>query len=113
MLTTKEIERLAYIQNEPFTHHLTMLDDAETSEEFAQWALAHISEARSAYPSEDVLRPIIEQVQELAQSRVTKAHMVDLIGMLEELQTSIGHAVGYGLDELNKAEENLVAMVRS
>lgn len=99
-----ELERLAYIRGDVCAaRQLALLDDAEASSS----ARAHIQEARAAYPSEDCLQAIIRHVQGLARSRVTKADMVELAGMLEELQTSIGHATGYGLEELDKAEAAL------
>lgn len=108
--TIAELERLSYIRGESSAHHLALLDDARGNIDSVYAARAHIQDARSGYPSEDCLQSIIQHVQDLAQSRVTKADMVTLVGLLEELQTSIGHATGYGLDELNKAEQSLVSV---
>ena len=107
--TIAELERLAYIRGESSAHHLALLADSDDVIDSVYAARAHIQDARSGYPSEDCLKSIIQHVQDLAQSRVTKADMAALIGLLEELQTSIGHAAGYGLDELDKAEKALIS----
>ncbi len=108
MRTYAELERHAYVTGDKSAGMLAQLDTLERFQESAGSASLHVQEARGCFPAEDCLQSIIQYVQTLARSRVTKADMVELAGMLEELQAAIYQSSEHGMEELNKAEDVLL-----
>lgn len=107
-LPANEAERLAYAEGFTGTAELfARLSEAEHVAQGAQDALAHIQEARSAFPAEDCLQDTIKHAQMLARSRVTKADVQELMEMLENLQLELARSAEYGRDELKQAEAAL------
>ena len=107
-LPANEAERLAYSEGFTGTAELfARLSDAEHAAQSAQDALAHVQEARSAFPAEDCLQNVIEHAQMLARGRVTKADVQELVEMLENLQLELARSAEHGLDELKRAEAAL------
>jgi hypothetical protein len=108
MLTIEEQERAAYmagdIDKAALLAQAALMDGlAEGSES----ALCHIDEARTGYPSEDCLGSIIDEARTMARGRVTKAEVLRLVEMMEELQLELARSAEYGLDELKQAKEAL------
>jgi hypothetical protein len=108
MLTIKEQERAAYMSGD--TEKAVLLAQAAFVEDMrngTESALCYIQEARSAYPSEDCLASIIDEARTMARGRVTKAEVLRLVEMMEELQLELARSAEYGLDELKQAKEAL------
>jgi hypothetical protein len=108
MLTIKEQERAAYMSGD--IEKAALLAQAAFVDgltEGSESALCYIQEARSAYPSEDCLASIIDEARTMARGRVTKAEVLRLVEMMEELQLELARSAEYGLDGLKQAKEAL------
>jgi hypothetical protein len=107
-LTIAEQERAAWISGDTaradMLAQLSLMDNLTKGSESA---LCHIQEARSAYPGEDCLESIIDEARTMARGRVTKAEVLRLVEMMEEIQLEIARSTEYGLDELRQAEDSL------
>jgi hypothetical protein len=86
---------------------LAQVAHAEDAHSGAESAICHIDEARTGYPDEDCLESIIDEARTMARGRVTKAEVLRLVEMMEELQLRIARSAEYGLDELRQAKEAL------
>jgi hypothetical protein len=108
MLTINEQERAAYMAGD--TDKAALLAQAALMDgltEGSESALCHIDEARTGYPDEDCLASIIDEARTMARGRVTKAEVLRLVEMMEELQLELARSAEYGLDELKQAKEAL------
>jgi hypothetical protein len=107
-LTIAEQERAAWIAGDTArAEMLAQLSLMDNLTEGSESALCHIQEAGSAYPSEDCLELIIDEARMMARGRVTKAEVLRLVEMMEELQLDLARSAEYGLDELRQAKESL------
>jgi hypothetical protein len=108
MLTIEEQERAAYMAGD--TDKAALLAQSAFVEDMrngTESALCHIDEARTGYPSEDCLGSIIDEARTMARGRVTKAEVLRLVEMMEELQLELARSAEHGLDELKQAKEAL------
>jgi len=106
-LTYEELERHAYVANDPMANVYGELADAELADEGRLSAWSYINEAKGSLPGEDCLRSLIDQCRTMAQSRVTKADLLAFCEQLEALQSEIAQSTEYGLEQLEKAQEKL------
>jgi hypothetical protein len=105
MLTINEQERAAYMAGD--TDRAALLAQVAPMDGLTESALCHIDEARTGYPSEDCLGSIIDEARMMARGRVTKAEVLRLVEMMEELQLELARSAEYGLAELKQAKEAL------
>jgi hypothetical protein len=107
-LTIEEQERAAYMSGDTAKASLlAQVAHAEGARSGAESAICHIAEARTGYPDEDCLGSIIDEARTMARGRVTKAEVLRLVEMMEELQLQLARSAEYGLDELRQAKEAL------
>ena len=105
--THHELERISYITGTGQAPLYAELDTAELREESIDSALTYIKEAKGSLPGEDFLQELINQCRAMAKGRVTKADVLAFCVELEELQDQIAQSSEYGLEQLQKAEQEL------
>lgn len=106
-LTYEELERHAYVANDPGYQLYAELADAELADEGRLTAWSYIDEAKGSLPGEDCLQSLIDQCRTMAQSRVTKADLLAFCEQMETMQSEIAQSSEYGLEQLEKAQEEL------
>ena len=103
-MTYKEQERLAYISGQTKTAELLgTLGEYDRTKSGAGGAINHIEKARNCLPGEDFLVPFMDRMRDIAQRRVTKQDLLDLINEMEDFQNMLHGDFDYARDELQNA----------
>lgn len=103
-MTYEEQERLAYISGQTKTAELLgVMVGYDRTQSGAEGAIKHIEEARYLLPDEDFLAPFMDKMRDVAQRRVTKQDLLDLINEMEDFQNMLHGEFDYARDELQNA----------